>query len=55
MFEIQISILNYLLSILLFFFKQVYLLKGNDCPFLLRDLLASDQLADVFGQAVVSA
>ncbi|NXM84465.1 EMARD protein, partial [Oenanthe oenanthe] len=27
---------------------DVYLLKGNDCPFLLRDLLASEQLADVF-------
>ncbi|RMC12698.1 hypothetical protein DUI87_10223 [Hirundo rustica rustica] len=34
---------------------DVYLLKGNDCPFLLRDLLASEQLADVFGQAVSSA
>ncbi|NXD51886.1 EMARD protein, partial [Corvus moneduloides] len=33
---------------------DVYLLKGNDCPFLLRDLLASDQLADVFGQAVMN-
>ncbi|NWT14972.1 EMARD protein, partial [Vireo altiloquus] len=32
---------------------DVYLLKGNDCPFLLRDLLASEQLADVFGQAVM--
>ncbi|NWT79030.1 EMARD protein, partial [Lanius ludovicianus] len=33
---------------------DVYLLKGDDCPFLLRDLLASDQLADVFGQAVMN-
>ncbi|XP_068866311.1 endoplasmic reticulum membrane-associated RNA degradation protein isoform X1 [Aphelocoma coerulescens] len=33
---------------------DVYLLKDNDCPFLLRDLLASDQLADVFGQAVMN-
>ncbi|NXM26402.1 EMARD protein, partial [Oxyruncus cristatus] len=33
---------------------DVYLLKGNDCPFLLRDLLASDQLAVVFGQAVMN-
>ncbi|XP_030800521.1 endoplasmic reticulum membrane-associated RNA degradation protein isoform X2 [Camarhynchus parvulus] len=33
---------------------DVYLLKGDDCPFLLRDLLASEQLADVFGQAVMN-
>ncbi|NWI35797.1 EMARD protein, partial [Picathartes gymnocephalus] len=33
---------------------DVYLLKGNDCPFLLRDLLASKQLADIFGQAVMN-
>ncbi|NXY56037.1 EMARD protein, partial [Callaeas wilsoni] len=33
---------------------DVYLLKSNDCPFLLRDLLASEQLADVFGQAVMN-
>ncbi|NWV68328.1 EMARD protein, partial [Malurus elegans] len=33
---------------------DVYLLKDNDCPFLLRDLLASEQLADVFGQAVMN-
>ncbi|NXC10885.1 EMARD protein, partial [Orthonyx spaldingii] len=33
---------------------DVYLLKGIDCPFLLRDLLASEQLADVFGQAVMN-
>ncbi|NXO75998.1 EMARD protein, partial [Sitta europaea] len=32
---------------------DVYLLKSSDCPFLLRDLLASEQLADVFGQAVM--
>ncbi|NWI88772.1 EMARD protein, partial [Pitta sordida] len=32
----------------------VYLLKGNDCPFLLRDLLASEQLAAVFGKAVMN-
>ncbi|XP_027490006.1 endoplasmic reticulum membrane-associated RNA degradation protein isoform X1 [Corapipo altera] len=33
---------------------DVYLLKGNDCPFLLRDLLASEQLAVIFGQAVMN-
>ncbi|NXB41589.1 EMARD protein, partial [Eulacestoma nigropectus] len=33
---------------------DVYLLNDNDCPFLLRDLLASEQLADVFGQAVMN-
>ncbi|NWV30173.1 EMARD protein, partial [Origma solitaria] len=33
---------------------DVHLLKGNNCPFLLRDLLASEQLADVFGQAVMN-
>ncbi|XP_009642456.2 endoplasmic reticulum membrane-associated RNA degradation protein [Egretta garzetta] len=33
---------------------DVYLLIGKDCPFLLRDLLASDQLAIVFGQAVMN-
>ncbi|XP_039235459.1 endoplasmic reticulum membrane-associated RNA degradation protein isoform X2 [Pipra filicauda] len=33
---------------------DVYLLKGNDCPFLLRDLLASKQLAVIFGQAVMN-
>ncbi|NXK92203.1 EMARD protein, partial [Formicarius rufipectus] len=32
---------------------DVYLLKGKDCPFLLRDLLASEQLAVVFGQSVM--
>ncbi|XP_074781238.1 endoplasmic reticulum membrane-associated RNA degradation protein [Athene noctua] len=32
---------------------DVYLLIGKDCPFLLRDLLASEQLAVVFGQAVM--
>ncbi|XP_064504957.1 endoplasmic reticulum membrane-associated RNA degradation protein isoform X1 [Pseudopipra pipra] len=33
---------------------DVYLLKSNDCPFLLRDLLASKQLAVIFGQAVMN-
>uniref|UniRef100_A0A672VF20 ER membrane associated RNA degradation n=1 Tax=Strigops habroptila TaxID=2489341 RepID=A0A672VF20_STRHB len=33
---------------------NVYLLLGKDCPFLLRDLLASEQLAVVFGQAVMN-
>ncbi|NWR47049.1 EMARD protein, partial [Regulus satrapa] len=33
---------------------DVYLLKDNDCPFLLRDLLASEQLAGVFGQSVMN-
>ncbi|NXT88363.1 EMARD protein, partial [Anhinga rufa] len=33
---------------------DVYLLTGKDCPFLLRDLLASEQLAIVFGQAVMN-
>ncbi|NXE19130.1 EMARD protein, partial [Ardeotis kori] len=33
---------------------DVYLLIGKDCPFLLRDLLASEQLAIVFGQAVMN-
>ncbi|NXI48579.1 EMARD protein, partial [Galbula dea] len=33
---------------------DVYLLIGKDCPFLLRDLLASEQLALVFGQAVMN-
>ncbi|KFR16024.1 hypothetical protein N306_12053, partial [Opisthocomus hoazin] len=33
---------------------DVYLLIGKDCPFLLRDLLASQQLAVVFGQAVMN-
>ncbi|NXI65734.1 EMARD protein, partial [Anseranas semipalmata] len=32
---------------------DVYLLISKDCPFLLRDLLASEQLAVVFGQAVM--
>ncbi|NXL94340.1 EMARD protein, partial [Alectura lathami] len=32
---------------------DVYLLIGKDCPFLLRDLLASEQLAVVFGQVVM--
>ncbi|XP_005239168.4 endoplasmic reticulum membrane-associated RNA degradation protein [Falco peregrinus] len=33
---------------------DVYLLIDKDCPFLLRDLLASKQLAVVFGQAVMN-
>ncbi|NXC45458.1 EMARD protein, partial [Penelope pileata] len=32
---------------------DVYLLIDKDCPFLLRDLLASEQLAVVFGQVVM--
>ncbi|XP_010187089.1 PREDICTED: endoplasmic reticulum membrane-associated RNA degradation protein, partial [Mesitornis unicolor] len=32
----------------------VYLLIDKDCPFLLRDLLASEQLSVVFGQAVMN-
>ncbi|XP_010807075.3 endoplasmic reticulum membrane-associated RNA degradation protein isoform X7 [Bos taurus] len=32
---------------------DVYLLIGKDCPFLLRDLLASEELAQVFGQPVM--
>uniref|UniRef100_A0A669P429 ER membrane associated RNA degradation n=1 Tax=Phasianus colchicus TaxID=9054 RepID=A0A669P429_PHACC len=32
---------------------DVYLLIGKDCPFLLRDLLASEQLAVVFGEVVM--
>ncbi|XP_008757038.1 endoplasmic reticulum membrane-associated RNA degradation protein isoform X4 [Rattus norvegicus] len=31
---------------------DVFLLIGNECPFLLRDLLASAELAHVFGHAV---
>ena len=33
---------------------QVFLLVGKECPFLLRDLLASEELAEVFGKPVVS-
>ncbi|XP_069708368.1 endoplasmic reticulum membrane-associated RNA degradation protein isoform X2 [Phaenicophaeus curvirostris] len=33
---------------------DVYLLIGKDCPFLLRDLLASEELAVVFGQPVMN-
>lgn len=33
---------------------DVHLLTGKECPFLLRDLLASDELAQVFGPSVVS-
>uniref|UniRef100_A0A5F9CF00 ER membrane associated RNA degradation n=1 Tax=Oryctolagus cuniculus TaxID=9986 RepID=A0A5F9CF00_RABIT len=32
---------------------DVFLLIGKECPFLLRDLLASEELAQVFGQSVV--
>lgn len=33
---------------------NVFLLMGNDCPFLLRDLLASQELATMFGQDVMN-
>ncbi|XP_069786902.1 endoplasmic reticulum membrane-associated RNA degradation protein-like isoform X2 [Narcine bancroftii] len=33
---------------------NVYLMIGKDCPFLLRDLLASKELATVFGQNVMN-
>nr|XP_020142906.1 endoplasmic reticulum membrane-associated RNA degradation protein isoform X2 [Microcebus murinus] len=32
---------------------DVFLLVGKECPFLLRDLLASEELAGVFGQPVM--
>ncbi|XP_058939335.1 endoplasmic reticulum membrane-associated RNA degradation protein isoform X2 [Kogia breviceps] len=32
---------------------DVYLLIGKECPFLLRDLIASGELAQVFGQSVM--
>ncbi|XP_023110385.2 endoplasmic reticulum membrane-associated RNA degradation protein isoform X2 [Felis catus] len=32
---------------------DVFLLNGKECPFLLRDLLASEELAQVFGQSVM--
>ncbi|KAM6185273.1 LOW QUALITY PROTEIN: endoplasmic reticulum membrane-associated RNA degradation protein [Rhynchocyon petersi] len=32
---------------------NVFLLRGKECPFLLRDLLASSELAQVFGQPVM--
>ncbi|XP_061480409.1 endoplasmic reticulum membrane-associated RNA degradation protein isoform X2 [Rhineura floridana] len=32
---------------------DVFLLIGKDCPFLLRDLLASQELATIFGQSVM--
>ncbi|XP_007186104.2 endoplasmic reticulum membrane-associated RNA degradation protein isoform X4 [Balaenoptera acutorostrata] len=32
---------------------DVYLLIGKECPFLLRDLIASEALAQVFGQSVM--
>ncbi|XP_049761893.1 endoplasmic reticulum membrane-associated RNA degradation protein isoform X3 [Elephas maximus indicus] len=33
---------------------DVFLLVGKECPFLLRDLLASSELAQVFGQPVMN-
>ncbi|KAG8504743.1 Endoplasmic reticulum membrane-associated RNA degradation protein, partial [Galemys pyrenaicus] len=33
---------------------DVFLLIGKECPFLLRDLLASEELAQVFGQPVMN-
>ncbi|KAK2489735.1 hypothetical protein MC885_006653 [Smutsia gigantea] len=33
---------------------DVFLLIGKECPFLLRDLLVSEELAQVFGQPVVN-
>ncbi|XP_039737875.1 endoplasmic reticulum membrane-associated RNA degradation protein isoform X3 [Pteropus medius] len=33
---------------------DVFLLLGKECPFLLRDLLASEELAHVFGQSVMN-
>ncbi|XP_023370424.1 endoplasmic reticulum membrane-associated RNA degradation protein isoform X2 [Otolemur garnettii] len=33
---------------------DVFLLVGKECPFLLRDLLASEELAEVFGQSVMN-
>nr|XP_025861627.1 endoplasmic reticulum membrane-associated RNA degradation protein isoform X2 [Vulpes vulpes] len=32
---------------------DVFLLNGKECPFLLRDLLASEELAEVFGRHVM--
>lgn len=32
---------------------DVLVLLGKDCPFLLRDLLASEELAEVFGRPVM--
>ncbi|XP_024600645.1 endoplasmic reticulum membrane-associated RNA degradation protein isoform X8 [Neophocaena asiaeorientalis asiaeorientalis] len=32
---------------------DVYLLIGKECPFLLRDLIASEELSQVFGQSVM--
>ncbi|CAI9536832.1 unnamed protein product, partial [Staurois parvus] len=32
---------------------DVYLTVGKDCPFLLRDLLASEELATIFGKSVM--
>ncbi|XP_078226616.1 endoplasmic reticulum membrane-associated RNA degradation protein isoform X7 [Callithrix jacchus] len=33
---------------------DVFLLLGKECPFLLRDLLASEELAQIFGQSVMN-
>ncbi|XP_010329603.1 endoplasmic reticulum membrane-associated RNA degradation protein isoform X7 [Saimiri boliviensis] len=33
---------------------DVFLLIGKECPFLLRDLLASEELAQIFGQSVMN-
>ncbi|XP_053769817.1 endoplasmic reticulum membrane-associated RNA degradation protein isoform X3 [Desmodus rotundus] len=33
---------------------DVFLLVGKECPFLLRDLLASEELAEVFGKPVMN-
>ncbi|KAG9469526.1 hypothetical protein GDO78_020305, partial [Eleutherodactylus coqui] len=33
---------------------EVYLIIGKDCPFLLRDLLASQELAKIFSQSVMN-
>ncbi|PNI19600.1 ERMARD isoform 1, partial [Pan troglodytes] len=33
---------------------DVFLLIGKECPFLLRDLLSSEELAQVFSQSVMN-
>ncbi len=33
---------------------QVYLLKGSQCPSMLKDLLQTPQIKDIFGPTVVS-
>ncbi|XP_009450709.4 endoplasmic reticulum membrane-associated RNA degradation protein isoform X3 [Pan troglodytes] len=35
-------------------FPEVFLLIGKECPFLLRDLLSSEELAQVFSQSVMN-